>query len=139
MRPKAFSPVLLYLSFSFFLTAAELSFVQRASGQGLKAEITRVKIPRDRRPVVTFKIRDSKGKPLTIKDLDQRGIRFTMATIKVGKNGETSYHNYVLQKVKGNDYVYKGEKAVPRRTVVKTESCNVCHGTLALHGEQRRR
>ena len=96
MRPKAFSLVLLFLSFSFFLTAAELDFAQRASGQGLKAEITRVKIPRNRRAVVTFKISDSKGKPLTIKDLDQRGIQFTMATIKVGENGETSYHNYVL-------------------------------------------
>jgi len=113
MRPKAFSPVLLLLSFSFFLTAAELNFAQRASGQGLRAEITRVKIPRGRRPVVTFKINDSKGKPLTIKDLDRRGIRFTIATIKVGKNGATSYHNYVLQKVKGKDYVYKGEKKKP--------------------------
>ena len=113
MRPKAFSPVLLFLSFSLFLTTAELNFARRVSGQGLKAEITRVKIPRNRRPVVTFKISDSKGKLLTIKDLDRRGIPFTIATIIVGKNGETSYHNYVLQTVKGKDYVYKGEKKKP--------------------------
>ncbi len=113
MRPKAYSPVFLFLSFSFFLIAAELNLAQLASGQGLKAEITRVKIPRNRRPVVTFKIHDSKGKPLTIKDLDRRGIRFTIATVKVDRNGKTRYHNYVLQKVRGKDYVYKGERKKP--------------------------
>lgn len=31
-----------------------------------------------------------------------------------------------------------GSDAVPRRTVVETETCNVCHDRLSLHGGQRR-
>jgi hypothetical protein len=80
---------------------------------GIKATIIGVAIPSHRRPVVTFKIADSKGQPLEQSDLDEDGIRFTVATIKVGANGETHYHNYILSKVTGKDYVYKGETKKP--------------------------
>jgi OmcA/MtrC family decaheme c-type cytochrome len=80
---------------------------------GIKAKIIGVTIPAHRRPVVTFKIADSKGQPLEQSDLDEDGIRFTVATIKAGANGETHYHNYILGKVTGKDYVYKGETKKP--------------------------
>jgi hypothetical protein len=37
-------------------------------------------------------------------------VRFTLAAIKTGERGETSYHNYVLSKVPGREYVYKEER-----------------------------
>ena len=43
---------------------------QTAPDSGLKAEITGVSIPANRRPVITFKISDAKGKALDLDDLD---------------------------------------------------------------------
>ena len=50
---------------------------------------------------------------MELSDLDVDSIRFTIAAIKTEKNGETSYHNYILTPVKGRDYVYKGEARKP--------------------------
>ena len=80
---------------------------------GLKAEIVSVSIPVHRRPVVTFKIADSKGQALELADLDKDSLRFTIATITGGKNGETSLRNYILTRVAGKEYVYKGELRKP--------------------------
>ena len=41
-----------------------------APGAGLKAEITKVEIPADNKPVVTFKVTDAKGNLLKNADLD---------------------------------------------------------------------
>ena len=70
-------------------------------------------ISADRRPAVTLKISDGQGRPLEFSDLDQGSIRFTVAAIKAEGNGQTSYHNYILTKVTGKEYVYKGESKKP--------------------------
>jgi len=80
---------------------------------GLKAEITTVMIAANRRPVVTFNVRDVKGKPIDLDDLDPNSVKFTIAAQKVGKSGERDYQNYILTKVIGREYVYKGETRKP--------------------------
>ncbi|MDP2602234.1 MAG: hypothetical protein Q8S00_06525 [Deltaproteobacteria bacterium] len=62
---------MLLLRVQVLVIAVALSVVGVARGQsgpddGLKAEITAVSIPADRRPLVTFKISDSKGRPLDV-------------------------------------------------------------------------
>jgi OmcA/MtrC family decaheme c-type cytochrome len=94
------------------MTAPSLH-AQSASQAGLKAEITGVTIPANRRPVVTFKISDTKGKPLDLDDLDPNSVKFTIAALKVGKSGEREYLNYILTKVTGKEFVYKGETRKP--------------------------
>ena len=59
------------------------------------------------------RITDSKEQPLELSDLDADSIRFTIAAIKTDKSGETSYHNYILTRVTGKEYVYKGETRKP--------------------------
>ncbi len=81
---------------------------------GLIVHIVGVAIRADHRPVVTFKINDVKGKPLDIEDLDPNSVKFTIAAIKAETGGETSYHNYILTKVSGKDYVYKNQIRPPR-------------------------
>lgn len=52
---------------------------------GLKAEIIGVTIAANRRPVVTFKVSDAKGKPLELEDIDPNSVKFTIAVLKIGK------------------------------------------------------
>jgi OmcA/MtrC family decaheme c-type cytochrome len=99
------------LLLSSFLFDSPLVYGQGPSGDGLKAEILGVKIPDHRKPVVTFKISDAKGNPLDRSQLED--VRFTIAAIQAGERGETGYHNYVLSKVPGREYVYKGEGRKP--------------------------
>src|SRR5205809_446389 len=86
---------------------------QNTAEGGLKAEIIGVNVSDNRRPTVTFKIGDSKGKPLDLDDLDPNSVKFTIAVLKTGKDGEKDYHNYILNKVTGKDYVYKSETRKP--------------------------
>ena len=107
-----------YLRMPVFFVVAALFMVSVAAAQnpaddGLKAEITAVNIPADRRPVVTFKISDGKGKPLELGDLDADSVKFTIAVLKAGKSGDSDYQNYLLNKVAGKEYVYKGETRKP--------------------------
>jgi hypothetical protein len=99
-----------YCSESFTHAA---SYAQKSAAQSLNAEITGVRISADRRPVVTFKIHDGQGRALELSDLDDGSIRFTIAAIKADSNGQTGYHNYILTKVTGKEYVYKGEIKKP--------------------------
>ena len=110
--------IMLLLRVLPLVTAVALSVVSTARGQsdpggGLKAEIASVAIPADRRPVVTFKISDGKGRPLELGDLDADSVKFTIAALKAGKSGDSDYQNYVLTKVAGKDYVYKGDIRKP--------------------------
>lgn len=103
--------LMLMFALTLFTTPAVHS--QSTTDSGLKAEITGVSIPGNRRPVVTFKITDSKGKPLDLDDLDPNSVKFTIAALKIGKSGDSDYHNYVLSRVAGKEYVYKGETRKP--------------------------
>lgn len=87
---------------------------QGSAQSGLKAEITGVTIPANRRPVVTFNVSDAKGQPLEINDLDANSVKFTIAALKAEKNGERGYSNYILSKVAGKEYVFKDETRKPR-------------------------
>jgi OmcA/MtrC family decaheme c-type cytochrome len=103
---------------SFFLVFVLALHGTSASAQvsaegGLKAEITGVAIPADRRPVVTFKIADRAGKPLDVNELDADSVKFTIAALKVGKDGAREYHNYILAKVAGKEYVFGNQTRKP--------------------------
>ncbi|HWX77061.1 MAG TPA: hypothetical protein VNY32_06270, partial [Candidatus Acidoferrales bacterium] len=73
--------LLLLLILFFGFAVAMPSGVSGQSGPdgGLKAEITGVSIPSSRRPVVTFKISDSRGRALDLEDLDAHSVKFTVA------------------------------------------------------------
>ena len=101
--------------FMFMVAAAPTAYGQSSVG-GLRAEITAVTIPANRRPVVTFKVSDAKGRPIQLEDLDPDSVKFTIAVLKAGKSGEGDYQNYILTKVASRDYVYKGETRKPALT-----------------------
>jgi hypothetical protein len=98
-----------------FLGSVFLGCLTPAVGRadGLKANIIGVNIGSDRRPVATMKISDAKGKPLELADLDAGSIKLTIAKIQTGKSGESEYHNYILTRVVGKDYIYKGQTKSP--------------------------
>jgi OmcA/MtrC family decaheme c-type cytochrome len=95
------------------LNLGRSSLILAQGDPGVKAKIIAVTIPAHARPVVTFKIADSKGQPLELSDIDEGSVRFTMATIQAGPNGATRYYNYILTKVTGKEYVYRGEAKRP--------------------------
>jgi len=97
----------------FLTTATPAADGQVPAAGGFKAEITSVAIPVDRRPVVTVSVSDANGKALDIQDFDPQGVKFTIAALTQGKNGEADYHNYVLAKVPGKEYVFNGESKKP--------------------------
>ena len=101
--------------FMFMVAAAPTAYGQSSVG-GLRADITAVTIPANRRPVVTFKVSDAKGRTIQLEDLDPDSVKFTIAVLKAGKSGEGDYQNYILTKVAGRDYVYKGETRKPALT-----------------------
>jgi OmcA/MtrC family decaheme c-type cytochrome len=104
------------LSLALVFGRALAGHAQSNSDAGLKAEISAVTIPANRRPVVTFKISDAGGKPLDLNSLDANSVKFTIAVLKPGKGGERDYQNYLLSKVAGKDYVFKGETRKPVRS-----------------------
>jgi len=100
----------------FLAAATPAADGQVPAAGGFKAEITAVAIAADRRPVVTFSISDTNGKPLALENLDVQSVKFTIAKLTNGKNGEADYHNYVLANVAGKDYVFKGQTQKPALT-----------------------
>ncbi len=83
------------------------------AGSDLKSEITKVEIGADRRPIVTFKITDSKGTPLKISDLDGNPS-FGIAAMKIDETTKLSqYLNYYVSTVKGNTYTVNGVTKQP--------------------------
>jgi OmcA/MtrC family decaheme c-type cytochrome len=85
---------------------------------GLVATITAVMIMPDNRPMVTFKITDSKGQPLAISDLDTYP-RFTIDYIAVDAANLTSYVNYITQARDGAPFVIGNttmQPAIPSNT-----------------------
>jgi len=83
-------------------------------GPGLKLKITKVELPADNKPAITFRITDDKGGPLKPTDLDANSIRFTLAELVVDKDsGLMQYHSYVTREVKGAEFTFNGEKKQP--------------------------
>ena len=83
-------------------------------GPGLKLQIMKVDLPADNKPVVTFKINDSKGVALRPTDLDANSIRFALAKLVVDKDtGLMRYESFVTREVKGAEFTFNGEKKAP--------------------------
>ena len=53
---------------------------------------------------------------MNLSDLDANSVKFTIAAIKAESNGATSYHNYILTRVSGKEFFYKGETKKPALT-----------------------
>ncbi|MBI5300748.1 MAG: OmcA/MtrC family decaheme c-type cytochrome [Chloroflexi bacterium] len=85
-----------------------------APGAGLKMEITKVEIPADNKPVVTFKLTDDRGNLVKVADLDANSLRFGIAKINLDKDTNLAdYENYFVNDVRGNPHTYKGETKQP--------------------------
>ena len=83
-------------------------------GPGLKLQITKVEIPADKKPVVTFQITDDKGGQLRPADLDANSIRFALARLVMDEgSGLTHYESFLTREVKGTEFTFKGEKKQP--------------------------
>jgi hypothetical protein len=91
-----------------------LAYAEPAAGP--RAEIVGARIGADRRAIATIKLSDAKGQPLDLDNLDSDSVKFTIAVIRAVKSGETSYHNYILTRVTGNEFVHKGETRKPALT-----------------------
>jgi OmcA/MtrC family decaheme c-type cytochrome len=92
----------------------------------LNVQITSVKLTLDRRPAVTFKVTTAKDNLAELADLDAETVKFTIAAIERDTNGDTRYHNYVLAKVSGKSYVFKGETKKP--AIAEAVQPDVDHG-----------
>ena len=99
-------PVLAVL---IFVLAPALSL----AGEGIDAQITSVVITADRRPQVTIAIKDAQGKPLAVGDLDPDSLQLTVASVKVGRGGQSEYQNYIFSRVRGKEYTYNNKTHQP--------------------------
>ncbi|HEY6042234.1 MAG TPA: OmcA/MtrC family decaheme c-type cytochrome [Anaerolineae bacterium] len=83
-------------------------------GTGLKMDITKVEIPSDLKPVVTFKLVDDRGNTVKPADLDAGSLRFALAKIVTDKDsGLSSYSNYLTLDVKGAPFTFKNDSKQP--------------------------
>lgn len=74
-------------------------------GPGLKAEIIKVEIPADNKPVVTFKVTDAQGNLLKNANLDPNSFRFVISKVVTDKDsGLTRYESYVTRSVTGGTF-----------------------------------
>jgi OmcA/MtrC family decaheme c-type cytochrome len=70
-------------------------------------EITKVEIPADNKPVVTFKVTDAQGNLLKNANLDANSFRFAIAKVVTDKDsGLTSYESYITRTVTGGTYTW---------------------------------
>ncbi|MBI3915007.1 MAG: OmcA/MtrC family decaheme c-type cytochrome [Chloroflexi bacterium] len=89
-------------------------------GPGLKMEITKVEIPADNKPVVTFKLTDDKGNPVSPADLDANSLRFAIDKLVTDKaTGLTSFENYIVTEVKGAAFTLNGAQVQPALATAK--------------------
>lgn len=76
-------------------------------GPGVKAEITKVEIGADNKPVITFKVTDAQGNLLKNANLDANSFRFAIAKVVTDKDsGLTSYESYLSSVVTGTTYTW---------------------------------
>lgn len=75
--------------------------------------ITRVEIPADRKPVVTFTVTDDSGKPLKLTDLDGNPS-ISIASIQEDPTTKlTQFANYVIADIQGRPYTFEGATRQP--------------------------
>jgi OmcA/MtrC family decaheme c-type cytochrome len=86
---------------------------QAGPAEGLSAAISEARIRADRRAVVTIKLSDGNGLPIELADLDADSVKFTIAVLQSTTTGANSYHNYIVTKVAGKEYIYGGETRKP--------------------------
>ncbi|MHB1005102.1 MAG: OmcA/MtrC family decaheme c-type cytochrome [Chloroflexota bacterium] len=90
------------------------TFAQTGPGEGLKADITKVEIPSDRMPVVSFRLTDGTGAPLRVEDMDANSVRFILD--RVVKDAQTGYGellSYTVTTVKGSPFKLDGKDTQP--------------------------
>ncbi|MBI5876583.1 MAG: OmcA/MtrC family decaheme c-type cytochrome [Chloroflexi bacterium] len=85
-----------------------------APGPGIKAEITKVDITADLKPVVTFKMVDSIGNIVRVADLDANSLRFGIAKLVTDKaSGVSSMQDYLVNPTVGAPYTFQGKTVQP--------------------------
>lgn len=90
-------------------------FAQTAPGEGLRADISKVEIPADRRAVVTFRLTDGRGSPLRLEDMDANSVRFVMnRTVRDPETGLTELLAYTVNTVRGASYAVDGQTLQPQ-------------------------
>jgi OmcA/MtrC family decaheme c-type cytochrome len=78
-----------------------------APGSGIKMQITKVEIPADNKPVVTFRVTDAQGNLLKNANLDTNSFRFAIAKVVTDKaSGLTSYESFITRTVTGGTYTW---------------------------------
>ncbi|MDP2727396.1 MAG: OmcA/MtrC family decaheme c-type cytochrome, partial [Dehalococcoidia bacterium] len=103
---------------------------------GLNVKITKVEIPVNRKPVVTFRVSDDQGRGLSLTDLD--GVpRLTIARIDTeAATGLTSYFNYVMINAVGRTFVMDGVTMQPAlASAVQPSSAMDPSGTFEGKGD----
>ncbi len=97
-----------------------------APGAGLKAEISKVEIGADNKPVVTFKVTDAQGNLMRNSNLDANSFRFAISKVNTDKDsGLTSYESYITRTVTGGTFTLNGKSqqaALPSAVQATTDS-----------------
>ncbi|MDO8750519.1 MAG: OmcA/MtrC family decaheme c-type cytochrome [Dehalococcoidia bacterium] len=93
-------------------------------GAGVNLAVTKVEVPADRKPVVTFTMTDAVGKPLKLSDVDDlshevpvpgvMNVRFTIARLQQDSQTKlTQWQTYILAPAQGQPYTFKGAQKQP--------------------------
>jgi OmcA/MtrC family decaheme c-type cytochrome len=84
-------------------------------------EISKVEIPADNKPVVTFKIVDGRGNAVAPNDLDANSVQFGIAKIVTDKDtGLSDYESYLTNDaVAGREYRFQNAATKPTLTTTK--------------------
>lgn len=106
--------IVLLLGILFVGLGTQAIFAQTGPGEGLRAEISGVEIPADRKAVVTFRLTDGRGAGLRVEDMDRNSVRFIMN--RVASDPQTGYErllSYTVNNVNGRQFTVGGEGQQP--------------------------
>ncbi|MHB1135148.1 MAG: OmcA/MtrC family decaheme c-type cytochrome [Chloroflexota bacterium] len=93
---------------------AQTIAAQSAPGDGLRAEITSVVIPADRKPVATFRLSNAAGAALTLAQMDANSTRLILTRLeKDPASGLTDLVSFTESAVRGADYTLDGAATKP--------------------------
>ena len=109
----AFAAIALLLA-GFSVGSGVPSIFAQAASDGLRAEIAKVEIPPDRKPVVTFRLTDGSGNPLRLEDMDANSVRFILDRVVTDpETGFPELLSYTVAGVRGRAFTFAGETAEP--------------------------